>query len=138
MQIIYVPSWHLQLAPPKVWEYIDNALERGGSLLDVPTIARECEADNMQLWFLSRDGKTPFGAFVTEIRAWPKGRVCTVIAGGSEDGGADVIADGMEFIEQWARETQFCTHADVIGRKGWRKRLPQSFKQIAVHYREEL
>lgn len=117
---------------PYVAPNIERALEYGWNTpLEVLALIENAQA---QCWIAVDEGKL-IGVWVTRIEQSGVGRFCLVwLAGGERV--SEWIPLVQEHTESWARENG-CSEMQIIGRKGWAKRLPD-YKWTAIVLKKEL
>jgi hypothetical protein len=120
VKLIAVPPWQV----PEVWPYAKRhvvaAVERV-ALADVSVVMAGLFAGRSLLW-IAIDNAQPFGAGITELVEEKAGKVCVIVAWGSDD--QVRCAPLLETIEQFARD-EGCVAVRLYGRPGWRRRLPE-------------
>lgn len=83
---------------------------------------------NAQFWPLKNS------VIVTEIVSYPAGRsVRFWLAGGD----LDELLYAEPVVTRWAKEEYGCTRCEIIGRKGWTKKL-SDYKAAAVLLTKEI
>lgn len=89
------------------------------------------------VWLAIQNGKAQFFprekcAIVTEIVDYPRRSVCRIwLAGGD----LDELIDAEKDIAQWARSIG-CSGMEIIGRKGWQRKLKDYQPKSTVFVRE--
>jgi len=89
------------------------------------------------VWLAIQNGKAQFFprqkcAIVTEIVDYPRRSVCRIwLAGGD----LDELIDAEKDIAQWARSIG-CSGMEIIGRKGWQRKLTDYQPKSTVFVRE--
>ena len=89
------------------------------------------------VWLAVQNGKAQFFprekcAIVTEIVDYPRRSVCRIwLAGGD----LDELIDAEKDIAQWARSIG-CSGMEIIGRKGWQRKLTDYQPKSTVFVRE--
>ena len=89
------------------------------------------------VWLAVQNGKAQFFprqkcAIVTEIVDYPRRSVCRIwLAGGD----LDELIDAEKDIAQWARSIG-CSGMEIIGRKGWQRKLKDYEPKSTVFVRE--
>lgn len=115
----------LYCVPPglssQFWPYVEGML-RGAErtrLLDIETVRRDvCEGGGL-LWLAYGDGID--GAAVTSLQSVAGNLYCVITACGGH--GIDHWIALIEGIEAYAK-AEGCRAVRIIGRKGWRRKLP--------------
>ena len=70
---------------------------------------------------------------ITEIKSFPMMKVCRVwLAGGDMTELVDVM---LPDVEAWAKENG-CARVEIVGRKGWKRALPNYREPYAVLHKE--
>jgi len=124
------PIPHSQLADH--WNdtapFLRAALARSNGRYDERSVAQSLVNRDMQLWAAIQDGRI-VSAAATQIAVYPTGlRSCLFLLGGG-DGAA--ILENEAPVLGWARE-QGCTLAELIGRRGWVRRLPEWENELVI------
>lgn len=117
---------------PHVERQINMALEYGWNTPE--EVLALIENAQAQCW-LAIKGDKVLGTWVTRIEQSERGRFCLVWLAGGEKVHEWVHLVG-ENVEPWARENG-CEEMQVVGRKGWVKRLPD-YKWTSVVLRKSL
>lgn len=120
--IVGVQPEHAHAWWPVVGEWISNALEHGGGLLNLDDVAERVANCDMQLWAIY-DGMELKAACVTTITKWPRGSTLTAVA----VGGTDMptwVGELTDLLNRFALDNG-CSMVDCHGRKGWAKFLPE-------------
>lgn len=103
---------------------LDKAIAFSDGKETLENIKRQVERRDMQFWVVVDFSKPPFeilAAFVTRIECHPKKKVLSIpYLGGKE---AERWLDNIAIIEDFARSNG-CESVEVIGRRGWIKKLP--------------
>ena len=101
--------------------WVASALEGRSVGHNADDVYQGCVAKAMDLW-LALEGKKPVACAVTEIRQFPRARVCQmfVIAGTRM---AEWLWKYEPVFAEWARE-KGCTHMEGAGRRGWERMAP--------------
>lgn len=94
---------------------IQKALDRGRFEWTTDDIRFELMNRNSQLWVGKHNGVI-VGAGVTQIRNYPRLRVCIFTLGGGSQ--LKFYKWGIHLIEAWARSHQ-CDELRIHGRRGW-------------------
>ena len=103
-------------------EHIKDALKYSGDTHSDETVLQLILNGYAQLFI---EGST---SIVTEIVEYPKNRVCRVWLAGGDIKEVHVLATK---IEAWAKD-QKCTDAEIIGRRGWKRALPDFIETSTV------
>lgn len=121
---------HLPTRDEEIWarctEHLQPALDFWHGLHRMEDVHAAIERGDAQLWPM------PTGTLVTEIREYPSGgRIVNFwLAGGT----LGTLVGAEPIIADWARE-QGCHAAQIIGRKGWARVLPQYREAATVLWR---
>ncbi len=75
-----------------------------GGVNDALSVFDLAEVDSAQIWVVEKPTGTIVGAFVSELRDYPLGRVLRVWAGGGDKAGLDAFEESMGVVEAFARE----------------------------------
>jgi hypothetical protein len=94
---------------------LEKALDRGRSEWTTDDIRFDLMKRDSQLWVGKQNGVI-CGAGVTQIRQYPRLRVCLFILGGGSQ--LKFYKWGIHIIEEWARSHQ-CEEIRIHGRRGW-------------------
>ena len=120
-QALPVRACDVDAAWPQVLGLIEQALSKGDGGHSSDDVKTACKSGEAQLWC----GVGPAGlemVAVTEIRKQPRIKTMRVwLLAGSDAPGW--IVDRLSAIEEWARNAG-CSRLDMLGRKGWLRRLP--------------
>lgn len=127
-----MPPEHARAYWPHIKEHIERALEYGWNTPE--EVLALIENAQAQCWFAYDDEKV-YGVWITRIEQSDIGRYCLVWLAGGERAN-QWVPMVTEHTEPWAK-SQGCEHMQVVGRKGWVKRLPE-YKWTAVVLRKEL
>lgn len=107
-----------------------SQVERAVAYQDTHTlgdVAREIIDGKAQHW---RGEKSEI---VTEIKSFPLVKVCRIwLAGGDMDELVNVM---LPDVEAWAKDNG-CTRVEIVGRKGWKRALPEYREPYAVLHKE--
>jgi hypothetical protein len=107
-----------------------SQVERAVAYQDTHTlgdVAREIIDGKAQHW---RGEKSEI---VTEIKSFPLMKVCRVwLAGGDMDELVNVM---LPDVEAWAKDNG-CARVEIVGRKGWKRALPEYREPYAVLHKE--
>ncbi len=120
----------------ELWDKIEPHLkrfERETQTTTAETIRAQALRNDAQIWGFQR-GPDVLGVCVTKVYKHDNGLYCTVWAVVGELD--DIIDDGLAMIERWA-QSNGCVAIELIGRKGWLRRLPQ-YRQRAVVLEKDL
>lgn len=113
-----------------VWDEVlpmlKPALDGGHGQTEARDVLDACLLGDMQLWF------TGDAAAVTEIRIYPRTKVCWVILAG---GNLESIKAHIDDVGEWAKDMG-CVAMEAIGRKGWVRAL--GWDEVAVIARTEI
>jgi hypothetical protein len=120
VKLIAVPPWQVEEVWPYAQRHVEAAVERAG-LADVAVVLDSLFARRSLLW-LAIDNTAVFGAGITELIDERAGRVCVIVAWGSDD--QVRCAPLLETIEKFARDED-CIAVRLYGRPGWRRRLSE-------------
>lgn len=132
MNIGTVPPARARDFWPHISQHIEAALDYGWNTPE--EVLALIENAQAQCWF-AFDGDKVWGVWVTRIEQSSRGRFCLVwLAGGEKSN--QWIPLVTEHTEKWARE-QGCENMQIVGRKGWVKKMPD-YKWTAVVLRKEL
>ena len=107
------------------WErckhYIHDALEYAGGSHTIQDVAVAIAEGKAQFFPLSRS------AIVTEIVDYPQKAMCRIwLAGGD----LEELLEAEVALSAWAK-TQGCDGMEIIGRRGWSRKL-ENYRQSAV------
>ena len=95
-------------------ELIESALEYADHSHSVDDVLETIKNKKAQFWPL------PNSVIVTEIVSYPAGRsVRFWLAAGN----MDELLEAEPFIAKWGKEQYGCKKSEIIGRKGWVKKL---------------
>lgn len=125
--------WHL------VWPAIERSYQRTALARDVPVelLRQMLGEQKLQLW-VDMEKRVIVAAGVTRVDESPSGRLCTVIAAGSDDKGHDWTGY-LATIGEWAKNVEGCNRLQVNGRKGWERRLkPAGFALDSILLTKDL
>lgn len=107
-----------------------SQVERAVAYQDTHTlgdVAREIIDGKAQHW---RGEKSEI---VTEIKSFPLMKVCRIwLAGGDMDELVNVM---LPDVEAWAKDNG-CARVEIVGRKGWKRALPEYREPYAVLHKE--
>lgn len=117
---------------PHIQPHIERALEYGWNTSD--EVLALIEVAQAQCWLAVDEGKV-LGAWVTRIEQSERGRFCLLWLAGGERLHEWLHLVG-EHTEPWAKENG-CTQMQMVGRKGWVKRLPD-YKWTSIVLRKDL
>lgn len=133
-------SVSVSVVPPgqtaEYWPYVSPLIEKAlvhgwNTPEEVYALIDESKA---QCW-LAIENNRVIGTWVTRIEQADIGRFCLVWLGGGEQSNKWIPLI-QEYTEPWAKENG-CKEMQIVGRKGWVKRLPE-YKWTAVVLRKEL
>jgi hypothetical protein len=121
---------------PKAWPYVEHwikaALARGSD--NTPEEIQEHLAKGtMQLW-LAWDDK-PVGVCITELTRSVRGKCCNIVIVAGER--FDAWRHLEEDVAIWACD-QGCVRLQLIGRRGWTRRLGNGWKPTQVMMEKSL
>lgn len=123
---------HARVYWPHIEPLIARAAEYGWNTTD--EVLALIEQSQAQCWLALDEGRL-IGTWITKIEQSGKGRFCLVwLAAGERVN--EWIPLVREYTEPWARENG-CKEMQIIGRKGWVKKLPD-YKWTAIVLRKEL
>lgn len=107
---------------PQVSAHLQPALEFGMNTHRLEDVRALVENGVAQLWPM------PGGSIVTEILEMPSGEKTLRywLAGGR----LEALLMAEPGISEWARVEHGCSSAEIIGRRGWKKVLPQ-YRHVA-------
>lgn len=105
---------------PIVHRHIKAAVDKAG-MVDFEPVVEKVRAGDSLLWVAVENEKRIRGAGITELIVEPAGKVCVIVAWGSDD--QKRCAPLLETIEQFARDER-CIAVRLYGRPGWMRRLP--------------
>jgi len=113
------------------WErctpYIEAALDYANNSHNIGDVRRAIEIGNAQFFPLENS------AIVTEIVDYPKKSVCRIwLAGGD----LDELIHAEKHIARWAKQIG-CHGMEIIGRKGWQRKL-SDYRDTSVVLVKEL
>ena len=116
---------------PKVWpdysDMIQEALEYGNGEYEIEDLFEAVCCGAMQLW------ATPKSVAITTVIKYPRKTTCLIVAAG---GDLDDLRKHLPLVEEWAAWLG-CDAVEVMGRKGWRRALPD-YTQCQIHLRKVL
>lgn len=108
--------------------HIEAALAHAGNTHTPADVWAAIERRDAQFWPLHDS------VIVTEIVSYPAGRsVRFWLAGGN----LDELLEAEPLVTRWAKENYGCTRAEVIGRKGWVRKLTD-YRPAAVLLTKEI
>lgn len=124
-----MPHSHTSLSAE--WErctpYIEAALDYANHSHNIGDVRRAIEIGNAQFFPLENS------AIVTEIVDYPKKSVCRIwLAGGD----LDELIHAEKHIARWAKQIG-CHGMEIIGRKGWQRKL-SDYRDTSVVLVKEL
>jgi hypothetical protein len=110
---------------PHVRQMVGSALDKTdlGRLSDLDT---DVLSGRALLWIIHGDGIESAG--VTRLELTQHSKVCLIVAHGG--GGADRWLHLLEGIENYAKAEE-CDSVRWVGRKGWKRKLPE-YREIGV------
>lgn len=127
-----VPPQEARVYWPHVLPLLDKAIEFGWNTAD--EVFGLIESAQAQCW-LAVEGNRLIGVWVTKVEQSARGRFCLVwLAGGEQVNKWMPMV--QEYTEPWAKENG-CSEMQIVGRKGWVKKLPD-YKWTAIVLRKEL
>ena len=107
---------------------IQNALEYADNSHTPEDVWSAIEKKRAQLWPL------PNSVIVTEIISYPAGRTVRLwLAAGN----MDELLEAEPFIAKWGKQNYGCKKVEIIGRKGWIKKL-KDYQHKAVLLSKEI
>lgn len=118
--IFQVPYWDVANVWPRVAPFIQRALDEQNEWDLASVHSKLTNLNNpmpMQLWVVPWSA-----ALVTQVLTFPKSRKCVLFLCGGEDCLAE-LKQVPDTIEPWAKSIG-CSHFLIVGRKGWRRALP--------------
>jgi hypothetical protein len=119
VKLICVPPWQAHEFLQLAYRHIEAAIERVG-LSDLHVTVSDVLSGRSLLWLAVEDHGLVLGAGVTAIEQAPNGKVCVIVAWGSdEQSRCDPL---LSTIEQFARD-EGCVAVRLYGRTGWQRRL---------------
>jgi len=108
--------------------HIQAALDHANNSHTLDDVRKMIGERNAQFWPLENS------VIVTEIVSYPSGRsVRFWLAGGD----LDELLLAEPVVTRWAKEEYGCTRCEIIGRKGWQKKLTE-YKAAAVLLTKEI
>ena len=117
---------------PYVEPHVEKALEYGWNQ---PEEVLELIANAQAQCWMAIDGEKVMGVWVTRVEQSERGRFCLVwLAAGEKV--HEWLHLVTEKVEPWAKENG-CSEMQIVGRKGWVRRLPD-YKWTAVVLRKEI
>lgn len=127
---------------PLVWDKFEvGALfkeqeEKSGGHWTAEFLKEQLLAGKLHLWLVLKGGEEILAALVTDINPYPNGlRTCMVTVIVGKNPGAWI---GLEStLSDWAKENG-CTKMEVIGRPGWKRVFPDSWRASATFYEKSL
>ncbi len=133
--LVGVPAESVERAWPLAETWIAKACKRGGELFTADDIKGLLLSRDMQLWLVI-DGKHDVCCVcVTEIRTYPRKRVCSVLLCTGYE--AKTWAHHVEEIMGWAK-AQGCHAFKALCRFGWQRVLRDRLKATHVLLEKEL
>ena len=134
-QALPVRSIDVDTVWPQVLPFVERALAAGDGGHAPEDVRRLCRGHDAQLWLGVGVGGLEMVA-VTEIRVLPRRRIARIwlLAGLDARGWID---ERLAAIEDWAR-TERCDAIELVGRKGWLRRLPAGWAHTQVVMRKDL
>lgn len=120
-QALPVRACDVDAAWPQVLGLIERALAESDGGHSAEDVRDACKAGDAQLWCgFGSDGLELI--MVTEIRRRPRLKAMRIwLMAGSD--APEWIAERSAAIEEWAASAG-CSRLEMVGRKGWLKRLP--------------
>ena len=103
-------------------KYIEDALEYAGGSHTLQDVMLAVSEGKAQFFPLERS------AIVTEIVDYPQKAMCRIWLAGGDD--LDELMQAEVAISEWAK-TQGCDGMEIIGRRGWSRKL-KDYHQSAV------
>jgi hypothetical protein len=119
VKLICVPPWQVHEFLPLCVRHIRAAIRRVG-LSEYAVVVSDLLGGRSLLWMAVEDVGLVVGAGVTAVEQAPNGKVCVIVAWGSdEQSRCDPL---LSTIEQFARD-EGCVAVRLYGRTGWQRRL---------------
>ena len=115
-----VPSAEIDNVWDKVEPFLQRLEPRAHGDWTVGDIYAALKDARMQLWVSVRACKL-IGVSITKIKKLPNKTVCLIVGAVGDE--IDVWKHHRKEIEPWARDNG-CTEMEIIGRRGWIKKLP--------------
>lgn len=131
-----IPSWMVADVWPDVIDMLQRAIDRGPGDRLASDYWTALRAADCQLWLILR-GRRLVGAFVTEVMAGPRRKLCWIelMAG---DGMEAWLPEAEASVATWAREIG-CHAVQAWTRKGLVKATrPLGYREIATVIRRRL
>ena len=120
-QALPVKACDVDAAWPQVLGLIETALSKSDGGHTAEDVRKACLLGDAQLWCGIERGAIAI-IMVTEIRKQPRLKAMRIwLMAGSD--AAQWIAARSAAIEEWAAKSG-CSRLEMVGRKGWLRRLP--------------
>lgn len=107
---------------PVVAPLLSKAVKQGRGDYNMEDMFAALTEAKWQLWITHRENGYVLAAGCTKVKVYPSKKVCLIFAVGGER--LDLWIDKQPILEAWAKENE-CTEMEIIGRKGWIKKLPE-------------
>jgi hypothetical protein len=119
VKLICVPPWQVHEFLPIAARYIRAAVRRVG-LSEYAVVVSDLLGGRSLLWMAVEDVGLVVGAGVTAVEQAPHGKVCVIVAWGSDE--QSRCHHLLSTIEHYARDED-CVAVRLYGRTGWQRRL---------------
>lgn len=114
-----------------VWPLVELAVKRTHGRHSERSVYERIWDGDFQCWLAGNEAMPIQLAVITEIVNYPCQRWCRIVFGGGSE--ASAYLGFLEAIETWAKANG-CEGVEIIGRPGWSRRLPASYKETNRHY----
>ena len=123
---------------PGLMPWVGSALAAGENEYSFEDIRRLAAERAIQLWAFAEDGEIE-GFAATQVVNYPQSRKTQIFLGAARDGMSERWEPWLEGIEAWARTAQQAAANQVIGRRGWARRLEKfGYRQTHVIMQKDL